>query len=211
MIRSRWYLVRHAQTSWNGERRIQGSADPPLSARGRQQARCLARYFSGRPIRAIVSSGMQRTQETALAIASTNGHRLQPVIEPDLREIHLGAWEGLTPEEIDARYPGAYDRWRLIPSSTLIPNAERLEIFLQRVRGARERLLATLQAEEAVIVAHGGVIAALLADALCTTYDHCLQHVALDNAGISAVAFEAGRPPSVLWVNATAHLETPVG
>lgn len=205
---TRWYLVRHAETVWNRDNRIQGGSDTPLSPLGVQQAACLSRYFASRPIRTIVSSGMRRSEETARVIAQGNGHRLSPVVEPGLAEIHLGAWEGLTPEEVDARYGEAYTRrWRTNPSSTQIPGAEPMDRFLERVRRAREQLLATLEAGEAVIVTHGGVIAALLADALRAEYDYLLRHLRLDNAGMTALECGRGQVPYVLWINNTNHLD----
>jgi broad specificity phosphatase PhoE len=96
-----------------------------------------------------------------------------------------------------------------------IPEAEPLECFRARVCETVKRLIAAPEdgagraapapAEELVIVSHGGVIAALLADWLGAGYDHLLRRLALDNAGISAVDCHVN-PPCVLWVNATEHL-----
>jgi broad specificity phosphatase PhoE len=203
----RWYLVRHAQTVWNSEQRFQGRSDTPLSSLGQQQAARLSTYFQSRPIQAVVSSRLPRSQETARAIAQGNGHRVLTRIEPDLDEIHLGEWEGLTPDEVDARYAQAYAQWRRSPSIVQIPGAEATEVFLQRIRRGREQLLSTLDVEEAVIVTHGGVIAALLADALQVSYDNLLQHLRLDNGGITAVEFWPEVSSSVLWINSTSPLE----
>lgn len=203
----RWYLVRHAETVWNQERRLQGGSDTPLSPLGVRQAACLRAYFASRPIRAIVSSHLQRSHQTARAIAEGNGHCLAPLIEPGLAEIHLGEWEGLTPEEVNARYAEAYTQWKLAPSVTHVPGAEPVAAFLHRVRRARDDLLTTLEAEEAVIVTHGGVIAALLADALRADYNHLLQYLRLDNGGVSAVEFEADQLAHVVWINRTSHLD----
>ena len=204
---TRWYLVRHAETVWNRDNRIQGASDTPLSPLGLKQAASLCRHFASRAIRAIVCSSLQRSQQTARAIAQGNGQLLTPRIAEGLGEIHLGEWEGLTPEEVNARYGAAYDRWRVSPSSLQIPGAESLAVFRKRVRRAREQLLATLEAQESVIVTHGGVIATLLADALRADYDHLLRHLRLDNAGITAVEFGNGQVSSVLWINRTNHLD----
>ncbi len=196
----RCYLVRHAQTSWNGENRIQGHSDPPLSPLGCEQAKRLAAYFAHRPVSALYTSHLARSLHTAQAIASQFG--VAPTIEPALAEIHLGAWEGLTPEEVDARFAGAYQQWRVAPSSVHIPGAEPLERFRVRVRDAVSRIVAAHREGELVIVSHGGVIAALLADWLVADYDHLLRRLTLDNAGISAFDCRTN-PPHVLWVNAT--------
>jgi alpha-ribazole phosphatase/probable phosphoglycerate mutase len=200
----RCYLVRHAQTIWNHENRIQGHADPPLSPLGLEQATRLGEYFAARSIGALYTSGLTRSVQTAHVIASHTG--LTPIIEPALAEINLGSWEGLTPEEVDARFAGAYQTWRVTPSQVTIPGAESLGQFRARIRNAITQILSAYHDEgELVIVSHGGVIAALLSDWLGADYDHLLRRLTLDNAGISALDRQTN-PPQVLWVNATDHL-----
>jgi len=202
----RCYLVRHAQTTWNHENRIQGRSDLPLSPLGLQQAHCLRTFFATRPVAGIFTSGLQRSRQTAQTIAEGNGHGLIPIVEQDLAEMHLGAWEGLTPDEVDARFDGAYQQWRVRPSSVIIPEAEVLEVFRMRVRGAMEQIVARLGEEgEYVIVSHGGVIAAWLADVLGADYDTLLRRLRLDNAGVTALEVWMQRS-YVLWINATTHL-----
>ena len=201
----RCYLVRHGQTHWNGEDRLQGHSDQPLSPLGHEQAKKLGAFFAHRPVKGIVTSRMLRSQQTATGIAEGNGHTLRPVIEPDLAEMNLGAWEGLTPDDINAKFDGIYDRWRVAPSSVVIPGAEGLGAFRARVRGVFQRVTAPWGEGEYVIVSHGGVIAALLADLWGADYDALLRRLRLDNGGVTAVELD-GRWPHVLWVNATAHL-----
>lgn len=117
----------------------------------------------------------------------------------------IGAWEGLTPEEIDAQFKGAYQQWRTHPSSVMIPGAEPTAQFRLRVRRALERVLRGLGAGDCVVVSHGGVIAAVLADIVGADSDALLQRVRLDNGGITAVEFGNG-VPHVLWIDSTAHL-----
>ena len=201
---TRCYLVRHAQTAWNGENRIQGHSDIPLSPLGEQQAERLGQWFASRHLCGIFTSALQRSRQTAQAIAAGNGHGARPVVEPHLAEIHLGAWEGLTPVEVDARFANAYQQWRVRPSSVVIPGGEPLGTFRERVRGALARMLGGMGEGEYVLVSHGGVIAALLADLLSADYDLLMRRLRLDNAGVTAVEF--GDRPHVLWINATAHL-----
>jgi len=202
----RCYLVRHAQTAWNSENRIQGQSDLPLSAVGEQQAQCLAARFASRHLHTIVTSALQRSHQTAQRIALGNGHGLSPLIEHGLAEMHLGAWEGLTPEEIDARFQGAYRHWRLRPSAVAIQDAEPLDAFRARVRHAFGKVLASLEEGEHVVVAHGGVIAAVLAEILGADYDLLIRRLRLDNGGITALECGAGSPSCVLWINSTDHL-----
>ena len=203
----RCYLVRHAQTAWNGQNRLQGRSDIPLSVLGEQQAQRVAGAFATRRLDGLFTSALQRSRQTAHAIAGANQQCPAPHVEPSLAEIHLGAWEGLTPDEIDARFDGAYQRWRRYPSTVEIPGGELLAAFRQRVRETFERLTGTFQQDgEYVIVSHGGVIAALLAEVLEAEYDILLRRLCLDNAGITALECGFGKP-HVLWVNSTLHLD----
>ena len=202
----RLYLIRHAQTAWNGENRLQGHSDRPLSRLGEEQARRLGERFAVHHLRAIVTSALQRSRQTAHHIASGNGHAVRPVIEPELAEMHLGAWEGLTPEDIDERFDGAYRQWRIRPSAVVIPGAEPLDTFRARVRRTLDRIVATLPEGESVAVSHGGVIAAVLADLLDADYDALLRRLRLDNAGVTALEFGTALP-HVLWINSTTHLD----
>ena len=126
-------------------------------------------------------------------------------MEPSLAEMHLGAWEGLTPDEIDARFDGAYQRWRVTPSQVQIPDAEATGTFRHRVRKTFHTIMAAHPEDTVVIVSHGGVIAALFAEWLSADYDRLLHRLTLDNAGISAIDRRT-HPPHILWVNHTAHL-----
>ena len=201
----RCYLVRHAQTAWNRDDRLQGHSDVPLNPLGQQQARCLGAYFSRRHLRGIVTSQLQRSQQTARMIAAGHGDGVSPLVEAGLAEMHLGAWEGLTPAEVDGRFDHAYQRWKLSPSSVAIPEAEPLDAFRARVRASLQKIVEGMGEGEHVVVSHGGVIAAMLADVLDADYEVLIRRLRLDNAGITAVEF-GGQLPHVLWVNFTGHL-----
>ena len=200
----RGYLIRHAQTQWNFENRLQGHSDSPLRALGREQAKRVAAYFSGRPLQALYTSPLIRSRQTAEAIAQVTG--LTPAVMPALAEIHLGAWEGLTPEEVNARYDGAYQMWKTAPARVRIPGGEAVTAFHERVRTTFAQIAADHRDGEIVIVSHGGVIASWLADWVGADYDRLLHRLVLDNAGISGVDCRTA-PPSVLWVNALGHLD----
>lgn len=200
----RCYLVRHAQTQWNADNRFQGRTNSPLSPAGQQQARRLAAHFTGRPLGGIYTSALGRTIETGRAIAA--GAKLSPcIIEPDLAEMDLGVWEGMTPDEIDARFNGAFQTWRRSPSKVAIPEAEPVAQFRARARAAFDRIVSANQQHELLIVTHGGVIASLLADWLGADYDQLLHQLVLSNAGVTAVEC-SGVSRWILWVNATTHL-----
>lgn len=201
----RCYLVRHAETLWNREDRLQGHSDLPLSPLGRRQAKHLGRYFASHHLDRVFASTLLRSQETAQAILAENGHGVIPVADPDLSELHLGTWEGLTPAEIDARFHGAYRQWSIRPSTVTIPDAEPLDRFRQRVRRVMRTVLGSFEAGECVVVSHGGVIAAWLAEVLGADYDIVLRRVRCDNGSITALDCAAD-VPQLLWINSTAHL-----
>jgi broad specificity phosphatase PhoE len=92
-------LVRHGETDWNADGRLQGHTDRPLSDFGRRQARQLAEELADEQLEAIYSSDLARARETAEIVGERLG--LPVVLEPDLREKDWGTWEGLTPVERD--------------------------------------------------------------------------------------------------------------
>lgn len=200
---ARCFLVRHGQTDWNVEQRIQGQSDLPLNAAGLRQAEDLAGYFASRPLIALYASHLQRSRQTAEVIAQETG--VDITVDPDLAEIYLGEWEGLTGQEVDGRYQGAYRLWQSSPSQVRIPGAEPLASFRTRARAAFSRIAERHPDGRIAIVTHGGVIASLLSDYLDADYDALLRRLSLDNAGISAVE-HAVRPPQILWINETGHL-----
>lgn len=202
----RCYLVRHGQTEWNSQNRLQGHSDLPLNPLGQQQAKCVAAFFDSRPIKGLYTSHLMRSRQTAQAIASKIANGIQTVVDAELAEMHLGEWEGLTPDEIDAKFAGAYRQWRTRPSSVVIPGAESPAAFRARVARAFERAAGAFDEGEYVIVSHGGVIAALLAALWDAEYDSVLRRLRLDNAGVTAIELGSGHPHA-LWVNTTAHLE----
>jgi broad specificity phosphatase PhoE len=92
-------LVRHGETDWNADGRLQGQTDRPLSDFGRRQAKLLAEVLQGEELQAIYSSDLARARETAEIVAERL--RLPVVLDPDLREKDWGTWEGLTAVERD--------------------------------------------------------------------------------------------------------------
>lgn len=152
----RLVLVRHASSTWNDERRIQGQLDPPLSAKGREQAERVAARFRGVEVEGFYSSDLRRAVETAAAIGRELGR--EPELVPELREVALGEWEGLNRDEIVARYPDEWERWRDTPSWDIVPGGEGTDAFEGRVGAVLDRLLARHGTGRVVIVTHGGVI-----------------------------------------------------
>ena len=138
MNATRLCFIRHGETAWNAERRIQGQLDEPLSEVGHAQARAVANWLAKEPIAAIYASDLSRALHTAEAAA----HLLKLPIRrcTDLRERHYGVFQRLTYEEVRERYPGEYARFLAREADFALPGGgESLRQFSARViRGVDE-------------------------------------------------------------------------
>lgn len=150
-------LLRHGQSTWNAERRWQGWADPPLSERGREQARTAAAALAGTGLEVVASSDLARARETAEIIAAAIGVA-EIIVEEGLRERNVGEWSGLTDVEIHARWPGMLDAWRA-GDLAVLPGGE--GDINARVVAGLERLWGHAAGRSVVAVTHGGVIRGL--------------------------------------------------
>lgn len=151
------YLVRHAQSTWNAAGRWQGQADPPLSDLGRDQAAQLALAFPELVDAAILSSDLERARETAAPLARRIGTPV--VLEPGLRELDVGSWQGLTRDEIAADDAAALDLY--FQGRAGWEGGESYEVHGERCVGVAGRL-ATVDAAAVVAVTHGGTLRGLL-------------------------------------------------
>jgi probable phosphoglycerate mutase len=153
-------LIRHGETDWNVEKRLQGHLDIALNAEGERQASALARALSEESVDAIFASDLQRAMQTAQAVAAPRG--MQVRIERDLRERSYGAFEGLLHSDINAQYPEAYAMLRARDIDARYPmgrqQAETLREFSQRAVGVITRLANEHRNKKIVIVSHGGLL-----------------------------------------------------
>jgi probable phosphoglycerate mutase len=156
------YLVRHGETDWNATGRWQGHTDVPLNERGLQQARLLAQRLLDEGVRfdAIYSSDLTRAYQTAWEIGSLLKVAVQ--LWPPLREIDMGAWSGLTREEIHARYPDEYTRLERGEDIRRGINGETKAAMRQRVTHSVEAMVAQHPEETLALVTHGGPVRALV-------------------------------------------------
>lgn len=200
----RYLLIRHGESVWNGERRIQGNQDPPLSPRGRRQAELLARRLRAHlpSAAAVYASPLRRATETAETVREAMG--VPMFTDPGLREMYLGKWEGMTVPEIQAAFPGTYEAWLADPLTHPAPGGERLEAFGKRVMDAFERVRAAQPGRDVVLVSHGGPIKALLCHVLGLEV-RWLFRFKQDNTAVSLVEVE-GATRRVVLVNDTCHL-----
>lgn len=183
-------LARHGETDWNRQSRWQGHADPPLNEFGREQARELAERLASEPISAVYSSDLRRAHETARIVAERLG--LDVTAVPDLREVDVGEWSGLSVDEVHERFPAGIERWRAGGKGW--DGGESYGEMGRRVVGALERIAASHPDETVLVISHGGAIRATVAHARGMSYEQQRlldpQHVS--NCEIVRVAAEEG-------------------
>lgn len=185
---TRFIVVRHGETQWNVEARIQGKGDSPLTAAGLAQAQAIADRLASERFDVLVSSDLGRAMQTAGAIARRCGHAIVP--DPRLRERDFGAGEGMTYDEIDRNWPDVFTRSRETDPDAAVPGGETRRQFHERVRDAFAALAREHQGKRVAVVAHGGVLAALyrLIHDIPVGKPHS---VPISNASYNAVAFDA--------------------
>lgn len=154
---TRLLLIRHGETEWNRLGRWQGQTDVPLNEAGRRQAASLASRLQDERLEAIYSSDLRRARETASALAKATGAPL--VEDARLREIHLGAWEGLLFDEIRLRDGDHLDRFRARPTEERAPQGEGVPDVRRRVLAALREIVQRHPDGAVALVSHGLALA----------------------------------------------------
>jgi 2,3-bisphosphoglycerate-dependent phosphoglycerate mutase len=198
-------LVRHGESQPVDPERpfdlVDGHGDPPLDPVGVDQAERLADRLAGEDIAAIYVTTLQRTVQTAAPLAKRLA--IEPRVEPALREVYLGEWEGgllrMKAEQRDPAFVRAIEEERWDP----IPGAEPVDAFRARVDKGIGRVAGAHPDELVVVVTHGGVIGQVLAGA---TDARGFAFIGADNASISHIVVEGARIV-VRRFNDTTHLE----
>ena len=153
---TRLCVVRHGETAWNAERRIQGQTDIPLNATGHRQALAAARGLARHAFAALYTSDLQRARDTAAAASQLL--QLPMISLPALRERHYGSFQGSTPAEAQAADPTGYARYAARDPNFDFNGGETLATFAQRIVTATTELAARHPGETILVVAHGGVL-----------------------------------------------------
>ncbi len=138
-------LVRHGETDWNRDLRIQGGSDTELNETGRAQARELASELAAVELDAVYASDLKRARETAEIVARDRG--LDVALDPGLRERSFGSWEGLTRAEVDERFPDRQHH-----------DGETDDQVRDRVLDAVGRIVEAHPGQEVLVVSHGGAL-----------------------------------------------------
>jgi probable phosphoglycerate mutase len=208
MVATRITAVRHGETDWNAQARIQGQLDIPLNARGQWQAEQAGRALSQEDIDRIYSSDLSRAHSTALAIArqSTSDGGLEVTVHPGLRERGFGEFEGHTYTAIETQWPEGHRRWRQRDPDFAPVGGETPLQVLERVRKTIDALAAQHQGQHIVVVAHGGVLDMMYRLATRQTVN-ASRTWELGNAAINRLLWTADGLTLVGWSD-TQHLQT---
>lgn len=198
----RLFLVRHGETAWNQERRVQGGgSDVPLNQRGRQQAARAAEALAAEKLDAIYASPCTRAVETAQAVAIP--HRLEVEVMEELREIDAGEADGLSFEELPQRFPEFWQQWRGGTGSLRWPSGESLEELRERVGRGLQHIQGPHPQGTVAVVAHTFALSAIILYALALPPD-LFRRLRLDNGSISLLHLDQGSP-RLLYLNDTCH------
>lgn len=202
---TRLLLVRHGETTWNAEGRIQGHMNSDLSPLGRAQAEVLKHRLKRIHPAAIYSSDLSRAMETIRPTAELLGVPVVP--RTDLREKCFGEWEGLSPADVEERYPGEWSRYRShFNLDYEIPGGETWDEVRIRVETACRYILQQHDAGDTVIITgHGGSLRPIILYALRAPMS-CLYHMSVDNAGVTCLDFKSTDEGRVVYLNDTLHL-----
>jgi probable phosphoglycerate mutase len=200
---TRIVAIRHGETAWNADQRLQGQLDIPLNAMGQAQAARLAEALRGEGIDQVYSSDLGRAWQTAVAFAGPLG--LPLTADVGLRERSFGMLEGLTYREIDEQWPELARRWRARDVDFAPDGAESLTRFSARCVAAVQRLAAAHPGQTLAVVCHGGVLDSLYRAATHVTLDAPRSWV-LGNAAINRLLCTPQGFALVGW-NDTAHLD----
>lgn len=200
---TRIIAIRHGETDWNTQSRLQGHTDIPLNARGRAQAAALAKALRDEGLTHVYSSDLGRAAETARAFAEPLG--LPVVTDPALRERGFGAMEGLTYRELDEHRPDWARRWRAREPDFTPPDGESLITLHARVVAVAERLARSHAGACIAMVSHGGVLDSLYRAATGLALDAPRSWL-LGNAAINRLLYTGQRFTLVGW-NDSHHLD----
>ena len=184
-MRTTLYCIRHGESVFNAEGRIQGRLDVPLSPLGRRQSQAAGRALRGNPIEAIYASPLRRAWETAEVVAAELGLPLRA--DDRLKEIDVGVFQGRLRQEAKSLYPEAMAQWLSGDPDFVIPQGESRRQLAVRGRAAFEAI-GRAGHRQAVIVAHGGVLVATIK--LLAGIPLPDPPLALENGSISTVGWD---------------------
>lgn len=199
----RLFVVRHGATEWSSARRFAGWRDIPLSEDGRRQCEAVARALAESQPAAVWASPLERARVSAEILAKP--HRLAVRLDEAFREMSFGQWEGLTRQEVAARFPRDWEVWRTSPTRFSAVGAETLAAVAERVAAGLDAVRNEHDGQTVILVSHAMVVRLLVLAALGLGLDR-LWTVEATPGGISELEYRKD------WVtlhrmNTLAHLD----
>ena len=195
-------FIRHGESLLNRQRCVQGQLDSKLTEKGIKQALSVADQLKNVNVKRIISSPLLRTRETAEIIAGELN--IQVIYENEIREIFMGKWEGKPFQELIDKDREMFRSFIDKPAKTIIPEAEKLELFQKRITRWLDKMLQSNE-ERHIIVSHAGVINIILCTVL-GQHMNSLWHFKNDNCSICEITFN-GSAKRVLRINDISHLD----
>ncbi len=189
------WLIRHGETDWNREGRWQGWRDVPLNATGLAQAEAMAERLAGAGVAfgALYASPLRRALQTAQPTAHRLGLEIR--IDERLREIHQGAFEGLTHAEIAQRFAAELEAIRRAPALASAPGGETVTQVAARVRAAADDIARRHGGQTVLVFGHGLALATLYCQANAIPLDEVARYIPT-NGDILMVEWNASPPPA---------------
>lgn len=200
---TRIYLVRHGETTWNAEGRWQGTLDIPLGEVGHQQAQALAKHLKDRPIAAMYSSDLSRARDTAEPLSRAKGLEIQT--DARLRELDFGVFQGLTHDEIRAKYPEEERELFVDYLDFVLPEGESRRAVQARVYEMWQEVVRRHPNSEVVVMSHGGPVRLLLLKLFDDQVERMLK-VPLPNVSVTTITAE-GDKLELEGLGETTHLK----
>jgi len=198
----RLLLVRHGETAWNATGRFQGQMDIDLNDAGERQAFAVAERLASEEIHAIYASDLRRACDTAATIAAR--HPMAVQVDPRLREIDFGAWQGLTYAQMQEQDPEGLAAWNADRENRCPPRGESLSQVANRLSLLLDEIRLQYADHTVVLVSHGGTVRLVL----CLLLGHPLSaywQFEVDNTAIAEIELQDRGPVLIRW-NDTHHL-----
>ena len=203
-MNTRLCIVRHGETAWNAEHRVQGQLDVPLNAIGQAQALAASKVLGTEKFSAIYSSDLSRARQTAEPTA--NRLAMKVFLDEDLRERHYGIFERLTYAEVKKMFPRDYERFEARDPDYAFRTGESLRDFSVRSIGVISRIADRHPGESVLVFTHGGVLDKLyrFVTGLPLSVE---RNFGIPNAGLNRIEVTVSRWQIRAWAD-VAHLES---
>jgi probable phosphoglycerate mutase len=196
MQRTQMIIVRHGETEWNIAGIRQGHLDSALTGKGIAQAKALAARLAREEFTMIYSSDLGRAVQTAKEISQVTHHEI--VTDAQLRERHLGIFQGLNADELTEKYPEERRQFRTMGPDYIIPGGESMRQQVERNVSYLNGLAAKHQGEQIVVVTHGGVVSGFFRHTLEISLA-ARRRFEFVNAGLNVFAHEEGNWMLLTW------------